>query len=126
MIRIYIASKVIHAPKWRQLREHNIPVINKWIDIANTPKTTNKKVLKEWYKFLWDTCISDVNSCTHFILYNEKNDNPLQGTFIELGVALQTNKKIYAVSENNYEILKYYKVKKYSTIEKVLEEIFNG
>ena len=125
MISIYIASKIIHAPKWRQLRENNIPIISKWIDIEK-PKTTNKKIINNWYTFLWNTCINDVNQCTHFILYNEKNDRPLAGTLVELGVALQTNKIIYAVSDNEYEILKYNKIIRRNSIEDVLEEIFNG
>jgi hypothetical protein len=87
--RIYIASKVTHAEKWRRLRDEGWPVISTWIDEAGEGESKSLANLAT-------RCIDEARSCTDFILYSEPGD-VLKGALLECGAALANGVPVYGV-----------------------------
>jgi hypothetical protein len=87
--QIYIASKVVHAPKWRDLRDEGWPVISTWIDEAGEGES---KCLSD----LTIRCIAEAVSCTHFLLYCEEREI-LKGALLECGAALAHDVPVFCV-----------------------------
>lgn len=88
-IRIYIASRTIHASKWRKLRESGLPIFSTWIDEADAGQS---KCLSS----LATRCIEEARSSTHLILYCEEGEH-LKGALLECGAALANNIPVYCV-----------------------------
>ncbi len=77
--RIYIASKTIHAPKWRRLRDEGYNIISTWIDETGEGQSN--------YRELSVRCIREIRQSDFLILYCEPNE-VLKGANVEAGVAL--------------------------------------
>lgn len=89
-MKIYIASKTKHAPKWQILRDAGVNIISTWIDESEVGQSPN-------LADLCSRCISESISCDAMIVYAEDGDY-LKGAFIEMGAALSVpNKPIYLV-----------------------------
>src|SRR3954465_8070114 len=86
---IYIASKTIHAPRWRNLRNMGAPIISTWIDEAGAGESTN-------LVDLWSRCVNEARSCHALIAYRE-GDEILKGAFVEIGAALANYRAVYLV-----------------------------
>jgi hypothetical protein len=75
---IYVASKTVHAPRWRRLRdEYRIPILSTWIDeeIQNPG---------QGLRDLWMRCVAESKEATSLIAYREPND-VLKGALVEIG-----------------------------------------
>jgi hypothetical protein len=86
---IYIASKTIHAPKWRGLHAQGCPIISTWIyedgpgeckDLCN----------------LWRRCIREVQAADVLIAYREPNE-VLKGALVEIGAQLASGGAVILV-----------------------------
>lgn len=86
---IYIASKTIHAPRWRDLRACGAPIISTWIDEAGKGESPD-------LSDLWMRCISESSRCRALVAYREPGEI-LKGTFIEIGCALSHRKPVFLV-----------------------------
>lgn len=94
MSGIYIASKTKHAPLWVGLRKtQRFPINCTWIDEAGPGETEDptELAMRCWY---------EVIEADAFILYREEGDE-LKGAFVELGIAIQLQRPIYAVGLDN-------------------------
>lgn len=89
---IYIASKTVHAPRWRKLRDHGVAINSTWIDEAG-PGESASLVL------LWIRCIREAQAADVLIAYREPGET-LKGAFVEIGAALASNKQVYLVGFN--------------------------
>ena len=89
MTVLYIASKIKHAAKWRELRAQGHKVVCTWIDEAGPGASAS-------LADLWRRCIDEVKACDVLIFYCEQGEN-LQGAFVELGAALVLGKTCYWV-----------------------------
>lgn len=90
--KIYIASKVRHAPKWRALRSSGVNIISTWIDEAGAGEPPFLMELSE-------RCIKESIECDAMIVYAEAIDI-LKGAYIEMGAALSVpGKLVYFVGE---------------------------
>lgn len=78
--RLYIASKTIHAPTWRRMRDAGIPISSTWIDEAGVGET------KSWAN-LWHRCVSEATRADALIVYAEPGEI-LKGALVEVGAAL--------------------------------------
>jgi nucleoside 2-deoxyribosyltransferase len=90
-MKIYIASKVKHAEKWRKLRKEGAKIISTWIDEAGEGQTYS-------YHVLACNCIEEIKEADALILYCEEGEM-LKGALIEVGAALAFGKKVYAVGD---------------------------
>ena len=94
-MKIYVASKVKHAPMWVAVRQYLLPkgheIVSTWIDEAGEGQTTS-------YTELARRCIDEISACDVLILFCEPGDL-LKGALIEVGAALALGKKVAVVGD---------------------------
>lgn len=86
---IYIASKTVHAPKWRALKDSGCPIISTWIYEAGAGES--KSLEDPWLR-----CVQEATRADVLIAYRE-SEEVLKGALVELGVALGRNKRVFLV-----------------------------
>jgi hypothetical protein len=86
--RVYVASKVKHAPMWKHLRIH-MGIVSSWIDEAGEGQTADYFELSQ--RFLAEIKASDA-----VVLYCEPGDI-LKGALLECGAALAFGLPVYCV-----------------------------
>src|SRR5580765_2533404 len=88
--RVYIASKVKHAKRWRDMRRFiDCDIVSSWIDIEGTPD----------YEKMWRyMIIPDIRKADRLILYTKPGEIH-KGSLVEVGIALARGISIYIVSE---------------------------
>lgn len=93
---IYIASKTVHAPRWRELRAAGLPINSSWIDEAGKGESAS-------LSNLWIRCINEARSADCLIAYREPGE-VLKGAFVEIGAALGEGKRVFLVGfqEDNF------------------------
>lgn len=93
-MKIYIASKALHRPQWRDYRKLGVPIISRWID---TPDEHLDRELPAGFDFaqLWTQCVEDVVAADVTVVYVEHGE-VLKGAILEVGVALGLGKKVVA------------------------------
>ncbi len=97
---IYIASKTVHADRWRLLRDKiGEPIISTWIDEAAPGQSVD-------LNDLWQRCLLEASSCKVLIAYRER-DEVFKGAWVEIGAALVAGVPVFAVGLDEYTIAKY-------------------
>lgn len=89
---IFIASKVKHAPMWRELRSKGVPICSTWIDEAGPGET---KSIAD----LWSRCIDEASSALVTIVYKGGWEEILNGALVEAGAALASGKRVIWVGD---------------------------
>ena len=98
MTGIYMASKTVHAPRWRRLRdETGLPIISTWIDEAGKGETA-------CFTDLWRRCVDEASSADAVIVYREPGE-VLKGAFVEVGAALAVGTEVYAVGCDEFSFV---------------------
>ena len=115
--RIYIASKTIHAPKWRRLRNEGYNIISTWIDETGIGQTPN-------YTELSIRCIKEIRQSDFLIFYCEEGEIQ-KGAFIEMGAALAFGIEVRCVvnrSADSNKVFRYHPLsREFSDIYAALE-----
>jgi len=94
---IYIASKVAHAVKWRDLRDvEGEPIISTWIDEAGVGESAS-------LKDLWHRCVHEASNAAALIIYREPGEI-LKGAWVELGAALANGVPVFAVGIEEFTV----------------------
>jgi len=88
---VYMASKAVHGPRWRKLRDAGWPIISTWIDEAEKGRT------KDWQD-LWDRCASEAAQAAVTVLYCEPGEE-LKGARVEVGAALSHGRHVVIVGD---------------------------
>lgn len=88
---IYVASRVHHAPMWRDLRQ-SWPINSTWIDEAGEGETADLGEL--WARIEAEICQADA-----VVMYVCQKDFPLKGALIEAGMALAIGKPVIVVAD---------------------------
>ncbi len=116
--RLYTASKIIHAPKWRELRDvFGFNVISSWIDQAGKGETKDMSQL-------WVNMVDEVKFCDFLLIYKEPQDTELKGAWVELGVALASSRvAIYAVGIEEYTVAKHPRIIHFPTLQSAILNI---
>jgi hypothetical protein len=92
-MRFYTAGKIHHAPKFQNLRDNlGLPVQARWIDLKN-----EDDIVQNRKGDLWQLCLEDVTRSDFLLLYSEDWEEEQRGALVELGMALATGKRVYAV-----------------------------
>jgi hypothetical protein len=115
MIKIYTASKTIHAPKWRELRVLGFPIISTWIDEAGKGETQS-------FTDLWMRCINEASQANITLCYREPNET-LKGAFIEVGASLASNRSVFAIGCEEFSFVAHSNVTQYKTLGQALKVI---
>lgn len=87
---IYTASKLWHAPKWRELRERGVNVQASWIDFPERPATDDERLR------LWVFCAREAAAADFMIFYAEPGEVH-KGALVEAGGALSCGKVVIQV-----------------------------
>jgi len=99
---IYTASKIWHATRWQQLRDHEgFNVIATWIDTpCGTPENpTGAKILTADEKMeLWYNCALECGEADMTVIYTEETDSH-RGVLVELGGALTMGKPVFLIGD---------------------------
>lgn len=99
MIKIYIASKMHHAAKWRELRDswkpHGLFITSTWIDHDHLEHAATP----DDFKVFWITDHKDVVEAEFLVLYGEEDDT-LRGALVEAGMFIALNKHVIVVGSN--------------------------
>lgn len=111
---IYIASKTIHAHRWRALRAAGEQIHSTWIDEAEPGQS--KDLLD-----LWKRCIREAAWSTALVAYREP-DEIFKGGFIEIGAALAHGVPVFVVGfERSFTFLNHPNVMACDTIGQAFE-----
>lgn len=94
--KVYIASKMHHAPKWREAySREDIHVVSRWpfleTQVDDRPSNCRK---------FWQDDFTDVQSCAVLILFAEEGEN-LRGALVEVGIALALGKFVIVIGEHH-------------------------
>ena len=96
-MKIYFASKIKHAKKWRDFALDNptVHMVSRWPYLEHfTPDT------EEYARNFWEADFLDIKSCDALVVYGEEGDH-LRGALVEVGFALAHNKPVYVVDEHD-------------------------
>ena len=110
---LYTASKTKHAPMWRRLRDAGLPIISTWIDEAGVGESAD-------LADLWRRCIAESSSASVLLIYREPED-VLKGAWVELGAALASGVKVFAVGIEEFTVAKDARIKHFATLELALK-----
>lgn len=94
-IKVYIASKLEHAAKLRDVRHDGFHINARWIDTAEIHQKTLKPVT-HWQQENFD----DIEAAHFCILYVEPGDK-LKGALVELGYAIRAGKQIWIAGDGH-------------------------
>lgn len=87
---IYVASKIAHAPLWREYRDRGFPIRSSWIDM------TGDNAGVDWDKFL-----DEVARAKILVAFMYTWDEYWRGALVEIGCALGFNKPVLLVAPPN-------------------------
>ena len=88
---IYVASKTVHAPMWRDFRRDGWPIIATWIDEAGPGQTADHADLAV-------RCIAEASAARATIFYCRPGELH-KGSLIEVGAALAAGRRVLQVGE---------------------------
>lgn len=115
-MKIYMASKAKHGPRWRALRDdHGVPINSSWIDEAEEGLTS------DWAD-LWSRCVNEACEADAVILYCEPGE-VLKGALVEVGAALAVGNKVYAVGCEGHSFLAHPQVQECVSLGEALDNI---
>lgn len=92
----YVASRASipeRSAMWRALRDSGVRITSTWIDEAEEGKTDS------FYE-LWLRIVEEIRQADELILYVERDDFPLKGALVEVGIAIAMKKIVWVVAPN--------------------------
>ncbi|MES1986659.1 MAG: hypothetical protein V4440_01270 [Pseudomonadota bacterium] len=103
MIKVYIASKLHNAERFKGFREkwkaEGIDLHARWFDQAIIEQTTEPS--NEDFHIFWLVDEEDVKCSDAVIVYGEKDDN-LRGALVEAGIAIACGILVILVGDCNF------------------------
>lgn len=112
---IYIASKVKHASRWRELRANGANIISTWIDETEVGQSQD-------LNDLWHRCVKEAATADFLVLYREPEEN-LKGAWVELGAALACGTTVFAIGIGEYTVAHDRRIRHFDRIEDAFELI---
>ena len=88
-MKIYVASKVKHAPMWRELRSLGWPINSTWIDESGEGESSSLSDLAS-------RCINEAAEADVLLLYCEPGEVQ-KGAMVEVGAALASGTPVASV-----------------------------
>ncbi len=92
---IYIAGKVWHAGKFRQLRDaFSFDICSRWIDVELRTDDWEENCKDE----LWEVCWEDTHAGDLMVIYCGAEDEEQRGVIMEAGQMYGQNKPVYCIN----------------------------
>ena len=97
-MNVYVASKVWHAPAWREHRadlelEGLVNVTSRWIDYAD-----DSDIVQNRKGELWQQCLEDIQKADAMIVYCDRFDEQQRGVLVEAGHAIALGKPVICIN----------------------------
>tara|TARA_Y100000004_G_scaffold182189_1_gene228662 strand:- start:1442 stop:1930 length:489 start_codon:yes stop_codon:yes gene_type:complete len=96
-MKVYVASKVWHAPKWREhldvFKHFNASVTSRWIDYAD-----DSDIVQNRKGELWQHCLEDIQKADAMVVYCERFDEQQRGVLVEAGHAMALGKPVVCIN----------------------------
>jgi nucleoside 2-deoxyribosyltransferase len=122
MLRVYFASKLKHAAKWRDLCEENHHFIAhaRWLKHNKIATPDSPRYAREF----WLQDEQDVRDADVVVVYGEEGEH-LRGALVEAGIALALGIPVYVVGDHpDYGTWQYHPgVAKRVSLDVVLAEL---
>lgn len=115
-MRIYIASKSVHGPRWVSYRTAGIPIASSWIDQSGVGETSD-------WSHLWRVCLAEASTADALVVYRE-NGETLKGAYLEAGAALAASVPTWYVGEDDGSVTKNLAIKRAPTVDEAFWQIF--
>lgn len=96
MNKIYVASRASipeRGKMWRNYKERGSFIVSSWIDVK-------EELTTDFFSGLWTEIEKEINLCDILVLYVDKEDFPLKGAFVEVGMAIALGKPVFVILEN--------------------------
>lgn len=96
MNKIYVASRASipeRGKMWRNYKEQGSQIVSSWID-------AKEELTTDFLTGLWTEIEKEINLCDILVLYVDKEDFPLKGAFIEVGMAIALGKPVFVILDN--------------------------
>lgn len=91
--KVYIASKLSHAERWRKMKSawltNDLEIISRWIYQAEQEDTA----LPVDFKVFWSVDEEDVRAADVVVVYGEAHEN-LRGALVEAGMGIALGKMV--------------------------------
>ena len=96
-MNIYVASKVWHAPQWREVRDmvsdSDITITSRWIDYdVRSDIVMNRK------DELWQHCLEDIAKADAMMIYCDDFREEQRGVLVEAGHAIALGKPVVCIN----------------------------
>jgi len=96
-MNIYVASKVWHAPQWREVRDmvsdSDITITSRWIDYdVRSDIVMNRK------DELWQHCLEDIAKADAMMIYCDDFREEQRGVLVEAGHAIALGKPVMCIN----------------------------
>ena len=102
MIKVYIASKLSYAKRFRDLREiwgmRGVDLHARWFDQAELEHVNHELTPHDFHVF-WLVDEEDVRQSDAVILYAENGDR-LRGALVEVGMAIALGKLVIVIGDH--------------------------
>ena len=92
-MKIYGASKVWHAPLWKDIRSQGFDITGRWIDY-----TDDSYIVTHCKDILWQHCLEDVTAADAVIIYCGDSEEEQRGVIMEAGHAIGQGKPVYCIN----------------------------
>lgn len=92
--KVYVCSRARVAARpemWRTFRDLGANIISTWIDEAGPSQTS-------YMPELWTRIVGEIAVCDRVIVFFKKEDLPVKGVLVEVGMAIAFNKPVYIFS----------------------------
>lgn len=94
--RVYLASKLIHAPMWRDWRQSNsygLRIVSTWHDNLNIDADDRDF---DACRAGWTKNFADIDRADALIAFADRSE-PINGTLVEIGAAISNRINVYLV-----------------------------
>lgn len=100
-MKIYVASKVWHAPLWVELRDRmaslsmssSFDITSRWIDYAD-----DSDIVQNRKGELWQHCLEDIAAADAMIIYCKDFKEEQRGVLVEAGHAMALGKPVICIN----------------------------
>ena len=96
-MNIYVASKVSHAPQWREVRDmvsdSDITITSRWIDYEE-----HSDIVMNRKDELWQQCLEDIAAADAMIIYMRSGIRPSEAALVKSGYAIALGKPVVCIN----------------------------
>jgi hypothetical protein len=103
-MKIYVATKLHHAAKFRELRPtweaKGLTIVSRWLDMEHVETNNSDVITRDDYAIFWRVDEADVKASDVVLVYSQYKTDELRGALVEAGMGIAFGKPIVLVGDN--------------------------